>query len=158
MALDEITEQEIQQLGPLLQKFMWSDRATHEKIQQYGAQIVPIGPYSNVPSIDDINSSYEYVEKDPPYLNHYIFDDDILATTLKEINRYASEFDPEVDGDESSARRFFWNNSQFSYSDAMAYYCFIRKFKPKTILEVGSGFSTLVAVEAARRNETGKLV
>jgi len=37
----------------------------------------------------------------------------------------------------------------------MAYYCFVRLVQPATIVEIGSGFSTLVALEAAERNGFG---
>lgn len=40
----------------------------------------------------------------------------------------------------------------------MAYYCFIRKFRPHTVLEIGSGFSTLIAIEAVRKNGTGQVI
>ncbi|NJN30195.1 MAG: class I SAM-dependent methyltransferase [Synechococcales cyanobacterium RM1_1_8] len=40
----------------------------------------------------------------------------------------------------------------------MAYYCIIRMLKPEQIIEVGSGFSTLVAEEAILKNGFGKIV
>jgi len=61
-------------------------------------------------------------------------------------------------GDEDRCERFFWHNTQFSFSDAPAYYCFIRKHRPSTIVEIGSGFSTLVALEAVRRNGGGRII
>lgn len=42
--------------------------------------------------------------------------------------------------------------------DAVAYYSMIRCFKPKKILEVGSGFSTLVADMAIEKNGFGEIV
>lgn len=48
--------------------------------------------------------------------------------------------------------RFFYENPAFSYGDAEMYYLFIRNFKPKRIIEIGSGFSTLIAVEAIKKN------
>jgi hypothetical protein len=41
----------------------------------------------------------------------------------------------------------------FQSGDAEVFYAFIRHFKPKLIMEVGSGFSTLVASQAAVANE-----
>ena len=38
------------------------------------------------------------------------------------------------------------------------YTCLIRKLKPKTILEVGSGFSTLVADTALEKNGDGQII
>ena len=42
--------------------------------------------------------------------------------------------------------------------DAMSYYCIIRHFKPKRILEIGAGNSTLVANQALEANGLGDLV
>jgi hypothetical protein len=63
-----------------------------------------------------------------------------------------------LEGDESKPEDFFWKNGMFSYSDAMSYYAMIRKYKPKTIIEVGSGFSTLVALKGIERNQVGKVI
>ena len=44
-------------------------------------------------------------------------------------------------------RRFYYDNSWFSYSDAIFLYCFLRRFTPKRIVEVGSGFSSAVMLD-----------
>lgn len=49
--------------------------------------------------------------------------------------------------------QFFYENPSFSYGDAEMYYLFIRNFKPNRIIEIGSGFSTLIAVEAIKKNK-----
>ena len=52
---------------------------------------------------------------------------------------------------------FFWENVFFTGLDAITYYGICRKFKPARIIEVGAGFSTLIADMAVRRNGTGKI-
>jgi len=49
---------------------------------------------------------------------------------------------------------FFYENPSFSYGDAEMYYLFIRNLKPNRIIEIGSGFSTLIAVEAIKKNKS----
>jgi hypothetical protein len=49
--------------------------------------------------------------------------------------------------------KFFYENLSFSYGDAEMYYLFIRNLKPKRIIEIGSGNSTLIAIEAIRKNK-----
>ncbi|HVE94461.1 MAG TPA: class I SAM-dependent methyltransferase [Acidimicrobiales bacterium] len=53
-------------------------------------------------------------------------------------------------GDE--AARFRLENGHFDHADAYALYGIVRRFGPKKIVEVGSGFSTLVAAAALERN------
>jgi len=53
------------------------------------------------------------------------------------------------DGSEGS---YFYNNANFSVGDSEFLYSVIRHFKPKRILEIGSGFSTLLMLRAIKRN------
>jgi hypothetical protein len=53
---------------------------------------------------------------------------------------------------------FYFNNGMFSGTDALVLYCMVRHFRPKLILEVGSGFSTRVSAQAAVRNGDTRLV
>ena len=53
--------------------------------------------------------------------------------------------------------KFNIKNNFFSYGDAEIYYQLIRHYNPKNIIEIGSGQSTLIALEAIKRNQdTGK--
>lgn len=47
--------------------------------------------------------------------------------------------------------RYHYRNGAFEFLDAECYYGVIRQLKPARILEVGSGFSTLLAMEAIRK-------
>lgn len=53
----------------------------------------------------------------------------------------------------SSEPLFYYNNPNFKSGDAEYLYNIIRLFKPSQIIEVGSGFSTLIAHEAIVKNE-----
>jgi predicted O-methyltransferase YrrM len=48
---------------------------------------------------------------------------------------------------------FFVNNPNFGAGDVDLYYLNIRKFKPKRIIEVGSGYSTMVCLKAIEQNK-----
>lgn len=47
---------------------------------------------------------------------------------------------------------FKLENGSFEYGDAEIYYQIIRKYNPKKIIEIGSGHSTLIALEAVKKN------
>jgi hypothetical protein len=49
---------------------------------------------------------------------------------------------------------YYLQNGSFAAGDADLYYLMIRNFKPKKIIEIGSGFTTLLSLEAIRRNKT----
>ena len=144
-------------LFPILQRLAWSDNATKANIQKHGVDVIWSHYYSNIPSIIDIETSYEYTSDEPPYLDNNIFDINRLRVMLKDLTKYSAEFNPPIDGDEDNCQKFFWKNSQYSFSDAMSYYCFIRMIQPKSIVEIGSGFSTLIAIEAVEKNRVGQI-
>jgi hypothetical protein len=150
-----VTDEEIAVIGPILQRLRWADRATRAKIQAWGVNVLPITLYSNTPSIAEIEMSYEYADGDPPYLNPHIFDHARFEETLEMLRPFASEFAPPCDGDAEQPAGFFWKNDQFSYGDAMAYWCFLRHTRPANVVEIGSGFSTLVALAAVEKNGAG---
>ncbi len=49
--------------------------------------------------------------------------------------------------------KYYIGNQTFPPVDAAMLYCMIRHFKPKRIVEVGSGFSTFMSAEALLRNK-----
>lgn len=51
-----------------------------------------------------------------------------------------------------AAPSFYVNNPAFGPGDSDMYYLMIRNCKPRRIVEIGSGYSTLVALEAVRKN------
>jgi hypothetical protein len=69
---------------------------------------------------------------------------------------YAEELAGILDAKPADAKpgslRFHFNNGAFESGDAEVWYQLIRAFKPGRIFEIGSGNSTLLAVEAIRRN------
>lgn len=152
-----MNDTEINAIIPIMQKLLWADRTHREKLQEHGLNVIPVNFYSNTPSISEIMSSYEYVEPNAPYLDETIFNQEKLRQELSELIAFSADFTPPENGDEENCDRFFWKNSQFSYSDAMSYYAYIRRIKPKTVVEIGSGFSSLIALEALDRNRAGKL-
>ncbi len=52
----------------------------------------------------------------------------------------------------------FYNiNHSFINSDPKIYHCMIREYKPDKIIEVGSGFSTMLSLDALELNKHGKV-
>jgi hypothetical protein len=50
--------------------------------------------------------------------------------------------------------QFTINNSAFRQGDIELYYSIVRHFKPSRIIEIGSGYSTMVALLAVQKNES----
>jgi hypothetical protein len=64
---------------------------------------------------------------------------------------FASEL-ASFDGETSNADSFDYSNSMFKSGDAEYWYQMIRLFKPRRLIEIGGGYSTLMARRAVVRN------
>ena len=75
------------------------------------------------------------------------------AEILREwFPRYIGDYDyPEKSEGSETPAQFYSQNSQFSWLDARAYFVLLRQWRPARIIEVGSGFSTLLAADVNRR-------
>jgi len=74
-----------------------------------------------------------------------------LLGTFK--RRYGNEYDKlPTKAENAPAGGFFLGNGMFGSVDAEILYCMIRHVKPKRIVEVGSGWTTLLAVQALNKN------
>ena len=65
---------------------------------------------------------------------------------------FGAEYEALPRAEEGSAAHFYLENDLFGWMDAVIYYCIIRQWKPRRIVEVGSGLSTLLAATALDRN------
>ncbi|NOT12356.1 MAG: class I SAM-dependent methyltransferase [Methylococcaceae bacterium] len=150
---------EIKLLIMLAKRYLRADKEIRKKIQEQGINLIPENFYSNIPSLANIENSFEYRDTDSaPYNSPQVFNPEVMRGFMSVLSQYASEFEPPKEGDKENPQSFFWGNPAFSYSDAMSYYCVLRHFKPAQVLEIGSGFSTLVADQALKKNGNGSLI
>lgn len=154
---DALTEKEFNTLVSLAGRVLYSSPEFQKKIQQNNINIVPADFYSQIPSVEDINNSFEYKDNNEEIYNSGIFNKKNIQNFMEKIGIYVEEFSPPKDGNIDKPKEYFWNNPAFSFFDALSYYCVLRHYKPLHVLEVGSGFSTLVADAAIKKNNIGKL-
>lgn len=157
-AHEDITPEELKTLIRLAKKVLWSDKSIRRKIQEQKVNIIPANFYSDIPLIGDVENSFEYRQPEGPYRSSRIFQPDKIRAFTEKLIDYAEEFCPPLEGNGENPAGFFWKNPAFSYADAMSYYCVIRAVKPQKMLEIGSGYSTLVADQAIRKNGSGSLI
>lgn len=134
----------------LMQRFV-RDNAAHALFARRGFQVLRDHYYNPIPERDDLPEAHWHRRSEMPGVDLNI---EYARTLLREeLEPHFDEFRAtfpidRVDGDAG----FYLLNYAFMAVDAHVYYSLIRERKPKRIVEIGSGFSTLVAIEAARRN------
>ncbi len=154
---DKKTLSELATLVRLGTKYMEAGPDIHQHIQDGGVLVEPATFYSAIPLVRDVESAFEYQEREP-FDAGEIFRTEELRGIMRELTGFSQEFEPPLEGDPDSPNGYFWKNGMFSYSDAMSYYAMVRRVRPRTVVEIGSGFSTLVAREALQRNGIGRIV
>ncbi|MCX7889205.1 MAG: class I SAM-dependent methyltransferase [Rhodobacteraceae bacterium] len=156
-AAPPLSPEEVKTLVGLARRALWAPEGIRRTIQAARVNVVPANFYSAIPTLDELDRSFERRAPGAPLFGAELFDAGAMAATIGRLARWADEFDPPVEGDREDPEGFFWANPAFSYSDAMAYYCMIRELRPAGIVEIGAGFSSLVADLALRRNGSGRL-
>ncbi len=132
-------------LNLCLEKFCRKSFPLWEKL---GFHILPVHYYSPVPEIGKLRDD---VWKNVSELVGININEEFQLKLLEEFKRYSKEFNSLPLYGESKNRYYIYNSS-FGSVDGEIYYCMIRHFKPRKIIEVGAGFSTLLAYEAININ------
>ncbi len=154
----DLESTEFAPLVKMLHDIMWHKPEVRHRLQELGINVVPSNFYSDIPSLSDIHNAFEYSRgSKEEWFNHGVFDQSQMKEYLGTMESYAHEFDPPLEADPDDDTQFYWKNPAFSYTDAMMYYCILRDLKPEHVVEIGCGYSTLVADLALRRNGRGSM-
>jgi hypothetical protein len=77
---------------------------------------------------------------------------------LGSFSKFRDEYQQFPTGKTQEHNRFYLGNGLFDGVDALVAYCMIRHFQPRLIIEVGSGFSSLVLGQALEKNKNSGLI
>jgi len=80
------------------------------------------------------------------------WDLDAQEELLRRLAGYAGELADVPEEAPWGAGRFAWRNPVLQRGDAVAYYGLVRELRPRRVVEVGAGWSTLLLVRALREN------
>lgn len=133
-------------------RYLWGDLPARRVMEKHGICLTPARFYNEIPTIEEIETGFEVTE-DEPYAFDFM-DRAVIESVLEALVPFAEEYAPPK---EESGPGYFWGNPAFGRADGLAYYSFIRQRQPETILEVGSGYSTLAALDAVERNGKGRI-
>jgi hypothetical protein len=124
--------------------------------ERHGFHVTPVHFYQPIP---DTQSLPESLWNRPSELVGIDMNDamqlDLLRNHFPKFRHEYDQFPTEPTGESG---RFHFSNGFFDGTDALVAYCMIRHFQPRLIIEVGSGFSSLVAAEAIAKNNNSALI
>ncbi len=158
--------QQILSLFPPMKRLLIRNKqlaAENNELKSYFNFVPPGHYYSPIPSRDDILSS----KNCPPGLKYYKFKKSFKTYPLpssisaidinsKEQLRLIDKFDKYYQelpfkAKKTKGLRYYFENQSYEYADAIFLYFMIRHIKPKTIIEVGSGYSSCVVLDTNER-------
>jgi hypothetical protein len=122
----------------------------HELVERGRYDLVERGYYS--PIIDPATIPDDAWDHPVPVSGLVIDSRRHLEFLERDLAPYLPEFNPPLVGT-GSGSEFYLDNGFYGPVDAHVLYCMVRHVKPARILELGSGFSTLVTLSAGRVNE-----
>jgi Methyltransferase domain len=126
-----------------------SDRALRRHAQSRGYDLVRRGFYSPVPDPAELPPDI-WVRRSA--LEGIAFDTQTqLDFVRNELSSYLAEFDPHFET-QTAVGRFFSGNYAYDSVDADLLYAMVRSLRPTRVIELGSGYSTLVLAHAVRAN------
>ena len=117
--------------------------------ERHGFHVTPV--HFNQP-IPDTRSLPETLWSRPSALFGIDMNEPAQVGLLRSFFRFRGEYQrfPTVPAGENN--RFYLGNNLFDGVDALVAYCMVRHFQPRLVIEVGSGFSSLVLGDAAAKN------
>ena len=124
--------------------------------EQHGFHVTPVHFYQPIP---DTQTLPESVWNQPSELVGIDMNDSLQLNLLRnDFPKFRHEYERFPTEPTSGASRFHLNNGFFDGTDALVAYCMVRRFRPRLIIEVGSGYSSLLMGEAGARNDACPLI
>lgn len=144
----------LKKILPAYTKWTWGQEGLYRKYfnewQESGFTLMPNHYYSPVPDVGRIDeTAYRKQTK--------MLGIDLKATgQIEFLDKVCASFKGEYslfpDRRTGLSYEFHFNNGVFERIDAEILYCMIRHLKPKQMIEIGSGYSTLVSAAACEMN------
>jgi len=124
--------------------------------ERHGFHVTPVHFYQPIPNTQSLP---ETLWNRPSELIGIDMNDAVQLDLLRNhFPKFRDEYDQFPAEETSEPGRFSLKNGLFDGTDALVAYCMIRHFQPRLIIEVGSGFSSLIAAEAMAKSEGSTLI
>jgi Methyltransferase domain len=131
-------------------------RELFQNWEKHGFHITPVHFYQPIP---DTQSLPETLWEQPSELVGVDMNDamqlDLLRNHFPRFREQYQHFPTTPTGEQN---RFYLGNHLFDGTDALVAYCMVRHFQPQFIIEVGSGFSSLVLGAAVAENARASII
>jgi predicted O-methyltransferase YrrM len=116
-------------------------------LQRFGITVIPNHFYWPVPDVAELSGREWPIYAAPPGCDFR------MREQVQLLNDFASRYVAELEWtSEPTEDSYHYHNGYFECGDAEITYCMLRHWKPRRIIEIGSGYSTRVMAQALRAN------
>ena len=124
--------------------------------EEHGFHLTPVHFYQPIPDTRTLTDDLWTRDSDLVGID---LNDAAQLHLLREVfPRFQAEYEHWPTEPTDQPHEFYMPNGMFEGLDAVVLYCMIRHFRPRVILEVGSGFSSRLAAQAALHNGNSRLI
>jgi hypothetical protein len=124
--------------------------------ERSGFHVTPVHFYQPIP---DIKSLPETLWEQPSELVGIDMNDAVQLDLLRNhFPKFRCEYEEFPTEPTPALTQFYLGNRLYDGVDALVAYCMVRHFQPRLMIEVGSGFSSLVLGQAAAKNDSSALI
>jgi Methyltransferase domain len=124
--------------------------------ERRGFHVTPVHFYRPIP---DTQSLPEILWTQPSSLPGIQMNESAQLKLLREdFSKFRNEYEQLARAPSGRESEFYVANNLFGGVDALVAYCMARHFQPRLVVEVGSGFSSLVLGQAIQKNQTSGLI
>lgn len=138
-------------LTTLIRRAVWS-KTLFEFWQKLGVNVTRKHFSSPIPDTRELAERQSLWTEELPLAGVDMNPAGQLRLLEKVFPKYRDELDFAVNKADNP-NGYYVNNAGFGFQDAAVLHCMIRHFRPKTVIEVGAGFSTFISARAALMNE-----
>jgi hypothetical protein len=126
------------------------------RFERHGVHVTPVHFYSPIPNTAHLGDNIWQRESG---LVGVDMNDEMQLHLVSEVfPQFRDEYEGLLSGPSEDQARFYFGNGFFDGTDALVLYCMLRHLKPRRVIEVGAGFSTRLAAQAALVNGSTELV
>ena len=125
------------------------------RFEQRGVHVTPVHFYSPIPNTSKL--SEEIWQRESGLVGIDMNDEEQLRLVAEVFPQFRSEYEAIPSAPTEDPAQFYLDNGLFGGTDAFVLYCMLRHLQPRRVLEVGGGFSTRLAAQAALANGSTEL-
>jgi len=133
----------------LRNKFLWVLYKNPTLLDSWGYHLRPYHYYEPLPEFSQITQEQVLQRREPACIE---WNFEAQVNWIKRLSVYSTEIEKLVN-EQVPALKFDFFNDFFFELDAVVYYALLREVKPSTVIEVGCGYSTQIAVKAIAMNQ-----